>query len=210
NRLLCPALFGIAIVSAFFAPRLVDYALGVVFLAAAARGLWGPSDRPSADPDGPLRSTDGRVMAVGIFGLFGGGAIAWGWITAARASAGVVGLALLAAAYAKRDSEATGCAVLLGLFAATGWLGLFPPYLEQTLWPGTPAGRTVRGVSGYLLLWLAGLALVRAAFAGARQGAGSASGRWWAAVVAALGFGVWLGGALYGCGAWSAEPHDAW
>src|SRR5262249_1741999 len=114
NRLLCPALFGIAIVSAFFAPRLVDYALGVVFLAAAARGLWGPRDRPSADPDGPRGSTDGRVMAVGIFGLFGGGAIAWGWITAARASAGVVGLALLAAAYAKRDSEATGCAVLLG------------------------------------------------------------------------------------------------
>jgi len=202
SRLLAPLLIGTAVVSVFV-PRLLDYSLGVVFLAAAARGLRGSSDRPTEEPDGP-RSVTWRVMTVGVLGLFGGGAIAWGWMTAARATAGVVGLAILATAYAtpreRRDSDAMGCAVLLGLFAMTGWLGLFPPYLEEAIWPGTPAGRTARGVGGYLLAWLAGLALMGVAFdVGHRRGA---SGRRRAAVVAALGFAVWVGGALYWCGAW--------
>jgi hypothetical protein len=213
GHLLGPVLIGTAVVSAVFAPRLLDYALGVVFLGAAARGVWGSSDRPTGEPAGPRWGVTWRVAAVGIFGLFGGGSIAWGWMTAARVTAGVVGLALFARAAAmprgQRDTEAVGCAVLLGLFAATGWLELFPPYLEEAVWPGTPAGRTARGVGGYLLVWLAGLALVGAAVAGARRRAGEgASGPWWAAVVAAIGFGVWLGGALYWCGAWPAEPHD--
>lgn len=211
NRLLGRGLIGVAAVSALFAPRLLDYALGVLFLAVAARGLWG-SSRPPEEPAGPPRSVTWQVTVVGVVGLFGGGAIAWGWLTAARAVAGVVALALLATAYAtpreQRDTGATGCAVLLGLFAVTGWLGLFPPYLEEALWPGTPAGRTARGVGGYLLLWLGGLVLVGAALAGARRGPGVASGPWWAVVVAVGGFAVWLGGALYWCGAWPAESLD--
>jgi hypothetical protein len=199
-------LLGIALVSAFFAPRLLDYALGVVFLAGAARGLWGSPDDPTAEPGGSSGGVPLRVLAVGVFGLFGGGSIAWGWITAARVAAGVVGVGLLATAFPwsreRRHDEATGCAVLLVLFAATGWLGLFPTYLEEAIWPGTPAGRTARGISGYLLVWLAGLALVGMAYAGARRGT---SGPRWTPVVAAIGFGVWLGGALYWCGAFSAE-----
>jgi hypothetical protein len=214
RRLLTPALIGTAVVSAVFAPRLLDYALGVLFLAGASRGLWPSSDRPTGEPTGlPWGGTE-RVLAVGVVGLFGGGAIAWGWMTAARVAAGVVALAVLAAASTKPrewwGSESLGCAVLLGLFAATGWLGLSPPYLEERLWPGTPAGQTVRGIGGYLLVWLAGLALVWVAVAGPRgQGVWGVPIPRWAVVVAAIGFAVWLGGALYWCGAWSAEPPDA-
>src|SRR5262249_14332304 len=161
SRLLTPVLIGIAVVSAFFGPRLLDYALGVVFLAIAARGLWGLSDGPAEEPDGSRWRGPLRVAAIGVIGLFGGGAVAWGGITAARVAAGVVGLAFFAMAYAmprgQRDTEAMGCAVLLGLFAATGCVGLFPTFLEQAVWPGTPVGQTARGVGGYLLVWLAGL-----------------------------------------------------
>lgn len=211
NRLLAPGLLGIAVISAVFAPRLLDYTLGVLFLANAPRGLWPSSHRPTEESPRPRwRDEPWRVMLVGVVGLFGGGAIAWGWMTASRVVAGVVGLWLFARASPwsreKRESEAMGCALLLGLFAVTGWLGFFPPYLEEHLWPGTPAGRTVHGVAGYLLVWLGGLALVWAAFAGSHRLVGERAWRpRWAVVVAAIGFGVWLGGALYWCDAWSIE-----
>jgi len=209
NRLLVPGLMGIAAVSAVFAPRLLDYTLGVLFLAFAAWGLWPSSNRPTEECDGPqCKDEPCRVMLVGIVGLVGGGSIAWGWITAVRVAAGLVGLGFFLAAAPwtreKRESEGMGCALVLGLFAATGWLGFFPTYLEEHLWPGTPAGQTIRGVAGYLLVWLGGLALVWAGCVGSDRLVGQ--GTWrprWAAVVAALGFGVWLGGALYWCGAWS-------
>jgi hypothetical protein len=201
SPLIGPVLIVAAVVSVFV-PRLLDYAFGLVFLAAAARGMWGFSASPVKEPSRSWWTEVRPAIGVGILGLFGGGAIAWGWITAARAAAGVVGLTLFAVAWAmprqQRDTEAMGCAALLGLFALTGWLGLFPPYLEESIWPGNPAGRTGRGVGGYLMLWLAGLALVGAAFAGARQrGVKGASGQGWPAVAAAGGFGLWLGGALY-------------
>ena len=211
SHLLLPVLLGIAVISAIFAPRLLDYALGVVFLAFAARGLWDTSDRPTDEPAASRWSGTWRVMAIGILGLFGGGAIAWGWITAARVTAALVCLAFLVMAAPwsreRRDHEALGCATLVGLFALTGWLGLFPTYLEQALWPGTPAGQTVRGIAGYLPWWLAGLALVGMAVAGARRAVGGVSRPRWTAVVAAIGFGVWLGGALCWCGALSADAR---
>jgi len=208
------SLIGIAIVSALFAPRLLDYVLGALFLAGAAWGLWNSPDRPTNEPTGLRWNENWRVLGAGIVGLFGGGAIAWGWIPASRVTAGIVGLIFLARSSiwsrVRRDDEEMGCGLLLLLFAATGWLGLFPTYLEQELWPGTPAGQSVRGIGGYLLLWLAGLALVWTAVGIARRRwhAVVPGPRWTpilAIVVAAMGFQVWLGGALYWCGAWAGE-----
>ena len=146
RQLLPLALLGIAIVSALFAPRLLDYAFGVVFLAGAVVGLLSSPDRPTGEPGGLQWNGTWRVMGVGVIGLFGGGAIAWGWITAARVASGVVGIALLVLfsrwSRERRGEEEMGCGLLLLLFAATGWFGLFPTYFEQELWPGTPAGHT--------------------------------------------------------------------
>ena len=214
RQLLPLALLGIAIVSALFAPRLLDYAFGVVFLAGAVVGLLSSPDRPTGEPGGLQWNGTWRVMGVGVIGLFGGGAIAWGWITAARVTSGVVGIALLVLfsrwSRERRGEEEMGCGLLLLLFAATGWFGLFPTYFEQELWPGTPAGHTARGIGGYFLIWLAGLALVWVAVAVARWRpyVGVPGPRWIAiiaAAVAAIGLQVWLGGALYWSVAWPGE-----
>src|SRR5438067_9963705 len=161
-----PVLLLLAGASAVFLPRVLDYALGALFLAGAARGLWASAGRPPEERP-PWWSLFHPVWLVGLCGLFGGGSIAWGWLTASRVAAGVAAVLFLAQAAASRgrDGEGTGCALILGLFAATGWLGLFPSYLEQTLWPPTPAGQTVSGVIGYLAVWLVGLLLVGAAYA---------------------------------------------
>ena len=200
-------LAGAAFASVFL-PRALDYAFGVVFLAGAARGLWASSGRLPEERSGGRWGLFHPVALVGLCGLFGGGSIAWGWLTAARAVAGVAGLAILAQAAAsrgqQRDVEAVGCALLLGLFAAIGWLGLFPSYLEEAIWPGTPAAGTARGVVGYLAVWLGGLSLVGAAYAlagrgtsGGRPARDRAAGA--SAVLALVGFGTWIGGALYFC-----------
>jgi hypothetical protein len=201
-------LLAVAAVASLFLPRILDYAFGVVFLAGAAYGLWVSSRR--ATEDRPAWGLLHPVPLVGFFGLFGGGSIAWGWLTASRVTAGVIGLALLAPVVAMalrrrpRDVEAEGCGLILLLFAATGWLGLFPTYFEQTLWPPTPAGGTVRGLAGYLAVWLGGLLFVGPAYAlASREAVGGRPVRAWAAgasvVFALVGFGAWIGGALYFC-----------
>ncbi len=207
RQLLGPVLIGIAVVS-IWAPRLLDYTLGVVFLAGAAQSLLVSTFRTVEGAVGSRVGVSWQVTMPRAFGLFGGGSIAWGWMTASRVTAGGLCLALIARAALlrreQRDVEGLGCGVFLGAYAATAWLGLFSPYLEGTLWPGTPAGRTANGVGGYLVVWMAGLALVGAAVAGARWW--GASGTRWAAIVAVLGFGVWLGGALYCCGSGKNDP----
>ncbi len=204
-----PGLIGLCV----FFPRALDVSLGVVCLAGAACGLFGLFQRlPVEQPWGIFHP----IILIGLFGLFGGGSIAWGWITAARVAAGCACFVILVEAVFRwlSDSveppegglgeETSGCALILGLFAATGWLGLFPTYLEQELWPPTLAGGTVRGICGYLGLWLVGLTLIAVAVSVAHRGVAEASptprrSAQIAAGFAALGFVAWIGGAVYFC-----------
>jgi hypothetical protein len=195
---------------AVYNSRAFELVFGAGCLIGAASGLRNILRRP---PSTHKWGIFHPVMLVGLFGLLGGGSIAWGCLTAARAAAGCASVLVLTQAIfsrrEQRDGEAVGCALIAALFATTGWLGLFPTYFEQELFPGTAAGRSVRGVSGYLMVWLVGLVCVSAAFAIIqRRTAGeslSSKWRWVAAVLAALGFGVWLAGALFFSGAFGAD-----
>jgi hypothetical protein len=191
-----------AAIASFFVPRALDYAFGAVFLAGAARGLRAALDHSLEERSGWRWGLFHPVILIGLCSLFGGGSIAWGWLTAARAAAGVAAFAILAQAVASsrqdRDIQALGCAPLLGLFAATGWLGLFPPFLEEAIVPGTPAARTARGVVGYLVVWLAGLLLVGAgaAVAGPQRDRPTRA-LFVATALTLIGFGTWIAGAIY-------------
>jgi hypothetical protein len=207
---LIPLSVPLLVALAFINPRAVEFVVGAVCLVGAASGLRYNLRCP---PDTHKFGVFHPVMLVGFFGLLGSGSIAWGMLTAARVTAGCVSVLILTQAAIsrreERDGEAVGCAVFAALFATTGFLGLVPTYFEQEIFPGTAAGQTVRGVSGYLLVWLLGLVCVSAAFAIAqRNTAGepvSSKWRWLAAVLAALGFGVWLGGAMFFSGVFGAD-----
>jgi len=80
GQALTPFLFGAAALS-LFVPGVLDFALGIVFLAGAGKGWWAVARRPvEAEGWGPLHP----AVLLGLFGLFGGGAVAWGWLPAAQ------------------------------------------------------------------------------------------------------------------------------
>jgi hypothetical protein len=207
---LIPLSVPLLVALAFINPRAVEFVVGAVCLVGAVSGLRHNLRRP---PETHTWGVFHPVVLVSLFGLLGGGSIAWGMLTASRVTAGCVSVLILTQAAIsqrkERDDEAVGCAVLAALFATTGWLALFPPYLEEEIFPGTRAGQTVGGVSGYLAVWLGGLVCVSAAFAIAQRRMAServsSNWRWVAAVLAALGFGVWLGGAVYFSGVFVAD-----
>ena len=134
---LAPLLF-LAVVASLFIPGVLDFALGIVCFVGIA---WGWSVQTNLPPGQDSLGVVDAAIFFGLCGLFGGGAIAWGWLSAARATAVMVCLRILAT---ERDGNAVGLAILLGLFAATGWLATISSWPEHYLWSGTarPASRS--------------------------------------------------------------------